>query len=339
MRYRVSSTKEQIIALLGADPTSVGALAAALDLTPQAIFYHLATLRTEGVVAQVGKGRGARWVRRFDHRLVWDLGAGGDIAEFEMWQQARDLMAAELATASAQTLEILNYTATEILNNAIDHSEGTKVELLAACHADDIEITISDNGVGAFRKVQDHFGLSNELEAIAHIAKGQQTTWEARHTGQGLFFSSRAVDVFTVESGGRIWEVDNVREDTTVLPGVRRPGTKVVLRIRKSQTLTLKELFDRYSIEEYAFDRGAVRVVLSDHGNEFVSRSEAKRLGVGLELYGEVELDFTNVRAVGQGFVDELFRVWVREHPGTSFTYVNASEEVAFMIERGLPKR
>jgi hypothetical protein len=98
-------------------------------------------------------------------------------------------------------------------------------------------------------------------------------------------------------------------------------------------------VFDRHSIEEYEFDKGAVRVALSNHGTEFVSRSEAKRLGVGLELYGEVELDFTGVKAVGQGFVDELFRVWVQANPGTIFSYVNANEEVAFMIERGLPRR
>ncbi|MEQ1731271.1 MAG: STAS-like domain-containing protein, partial [Vicinamibacterales bacterium] len=110
-------------------------------------------------------------------------------------------------------------------------------------------------------------------------------------------------------------------------------------RTRRERTLTMKEVFDKHSIEEYAFDKGAVRVALSNHGTEFVSRSEAKRLGAGLELYGEVELDFAGVKAVGQGFVDELFRVWVQDNPGTVFSYINATEEVAFMIERGQPRR
>ena len=335
----MKSTKEQIIALLSTNPTSVGSLATLLGITPQAVFHHLAGLRQEGLVQLVGKGRGARWVRCFDHRLVWDLGADDGVAEFDMWEHAQKTMAAELTRANEQARAILNYSVTEVLNNAIDHSGGTRAELLGVFRGDDIEITISDDGVGAFKKVQDHFNLGDELEAIAHLAKGQQTTWAEHHTGQGLFFSSRAVDVFEVESGGRVWQVDNIRGDTTVMPGVHRPGTRVVLRTRRERTLTMKEVFDRHSIEEYAFDKGAVRVALSEHGNEFVSRSEAKRLGVGLELYGQVELDFANVRAVGQGFVDELFRVWVREHPGTTFTYTNANEEVAFMIERGLPRR
>ncbi|MEI8241383.1 MAG: DUF4325 domain-containing protein [Actinomycetota bacterium] len=335
----VRNTKEQLIALLSSSPTNVGTLAETLAVTPQAVFYHLSRLRRDGLAQQVGKGRGARWVRCFDHRLAWDLGDARGVAEFDMWKQAQDAMATELATANDQTRSILNYTVTEMLNNAIDHSRGTTVELLGTLRGDEIEISIVDDGIGAFKNVRDHFHLVDELEAVAHLAKGQQTTWAERHTGQGIFFSSRAVDVFEVESGGRIWQVDNVREDTTVLPGVRRPGTRVNLRTRTNRTLTMKEVFDRHSIEEFAFDKGVVRVALSDHGNEFVSRSEAKRLGVGLELFGQVELDFANVKAVGQGFVDELLRVWVSANPGTTFTYVNASEEVEFMIRRGLPRR
>jgi anti-sigma regulatory factor (Ser/Thr protein kinase) len=336
----VKTTREQIIACLSSDPVSSGAMARLLGLTVQAIHKHLASLRDEGLARQVGKGRAARWVRCFDYRMVWDLDAdGGPPAEFEMWTQAQHEMAAELAAANENARAILNYTVTEVLNNAIDHSGGRHVQLVAVFHGDYVEVNVIDDGVGAFKKVREHFKLTDELEAIAHLAKGQQTTWAERHTGQGLFLSSRAVDAFEVEAGGRLWQVDNLRNDTTVRAGVHRAGTRVVLRTRLERSLTMKEVFDRHSIEEYAFDRGAVRVALSDHGVEFVSRSEAKRLGVGLELYGEVELDFANVKSVGQGFVDELFRVWVREHPGTAFTYTNANDEVAFMIERGLPRR
>ena len=335
----MKTTREQIITHLSATPVSNGELATLLGITKQAVHKHLVGLRAERLAEQVGRGRAARWVGCFDYRFVWELRADTPPSEFDMWQQAKEVMASEMSSMNDQARAILNYVATEVLNNAIDHSGGSQVELLGVFRGDIIEIVVTDDGVGAFRKVQDHFGLRDELEAIAHLAKGQQTTWAERHTGQGLFFSSRAVDVFEVEAGNRVWQVDNLQNDTTVLPGVCRSGTRVVLRTRRQRTLTLKDVFDRHSIEEYEFDKGAVRVALSNHGTEFVSRSEAKRLGVGLELYGEVELDFTGVKAVGQGFVDELFRVWVQANPGTIFSYVNANEEVAFMIERGLPRR
>lgn len=332
------STREHLLALLGPESLNVGTLADTLGVTTQAVLYHLDRLRTDGLVSQVGRGRAARWVRTFDHRLVWDLTAN-DLAESDMWARAKDVMQKDLANISDATRLILDYTATEILNNAIDHSGGTRVELLGSCSDDVIEVVIIDDGIGAFKNVREHFDLTDELEAIAHLAKGQQTTRPDRHSGQGMFFSSRAVDIFEVAAGGRVWQVDNLRHDTTIMRSAPRPGTKVTLRTRRQRTTTLKDIFDRHSNEDYAFDRGTIRVKLSEHGREFISRSEAKRLALGLELYGRVELDFADVRAVGQGFVDELFRIWPADHPNTTMSYANANEEVAFMIERGLPRR
>lgn len=53
-----------------------------------------------------------------------------------------------------------------------------------------------------------------------------------------------------------------------------------------------------------------VRVKLFELGVEFVSRSEAKRLVRGLERFEEVEVEVDGVLGGGQGFVDELVRVW-----------------------------
>ena len=48
--------------------------------------------------------------------------------------------------------------------------------------------------------------------------------------------------------------------------------------------------------------------------------------------------DFTGVTDVGQGFVDELLRVWPTAHPGKTVIPVNVDNPaVDFMIKRGLP--
>lgn len=44
--------------------------------------------------------------------------------------------------------------------------------------------------------------------------------------------------------------------------------------------------------------------------------------------------DFKNVLAVGQGFTDQLFRVYQNEHPKLEMHICNANEDVAFMIGR-----
>jgi hypothetical protein len=85
---------------------------------------------------------------------------------------------------------------------------------------------------------------------------------------------------------------------------------------------------------EHEFAKTRTVVKLSAIGVEFVSRSEAKRLLHGLERFREVVLDFGGVQMVGQGFADEVFRVWPRDHPDVRLLPVSMNDAVAFMVER-----
>jgi len=79
-------------------------------------------------------------------------------------------------------------------------------------------------------------------------------------------------------------------------------------------------------------------VALAKQGDErYVSRSQAKRILSGLEQFNEIVINFKNVPSVGQGFVDEVFRVFHNRYPDKIITYRNANENVTFMIERSLP--
>lgn len=74
-------------------------------------------------------------------------------------------------------------------------------------------------------------------------------------------------------------------------------------------------------------------------GRDFVARSEARRLLHGLEVFREVVVDFDGVRGIGQGFADEIFRVFGREHPEVRLVPVNMNEAVQFFVERALRAR
>ena len=90
---------------------------------------------------------------------------------------------------------------------------------------------------------------------------------------------------------------------------------------------------------DHAFVRTRPAVKLSEIRTVFVSRSEARRLLDGLDTdFDTVEVDFTGVTDVGQGFVDELLRVWPSSHPGKTVTPTNMNEAVEFMIQRGLSR-
>lgn len=69
-------------------------------------------------------------------------------------------------------------------------------------------------------------------------------------------------------------------------------------------------------------------------GEKIISRSQAKRIVRNLEPFTHITLDFKKVDTVGQGFVDEIFRVYQNQYPQKKIVYINANADVEFMIKR-----
>jgi hypothetical protein len=104
-----------------------------------------------------------------------------------------------------------------------------------------------------------------------------------------------------------------------------------------STTQSLAAVFEAYTDDDQRFTKTRTVVRLFGFGVRFVSRSEAKRLMRGLERFQEVTIDFTGVEEVGQGFVDEVLRVWPNQHPETAVEPTGMTGPVEFMVRRGLP--
>lgn len=75
----------------------------------------------------------------------------------------------------------------------------------------------------------------------------------------------------------------------------------------------------------------AMRLAHAD-GEALESRAQAKRIAHRLEAFESVDLDFDGVDAVGQGFVDELFRVFAGQHPKVQLRPRNINARVAAMV-------
>jgi len=263
--------------------------------------------------------------------LQWSSELAG-LAEDQVWRELapRLRLKHRAARAAAQ------YVFTEMLNNAIDHSDGTQAGVRIWSSDTALVVEISDDGIGVFRRLLEAKGLPNLYAAVQELTKGKQTTAPDRHSGEGIFFSSKAVDLFSLAANGIVWTVDNLRADHAVGSSQTTTGTVVHFEIDPHTNLDLGSLF-RHFTDDAQFTRTRPVVKLFGLGVQFVSRSEAKRLLAGMEQFRDVEVDFTGVESVGQGFVDELFRVWPQAHPETTLTPTNMNEAVGFMVTRGLP--
>ena len=176
--------------------------------------------------------------------------------------------------------------------------------------------------------------LKNENEAIQDLIKGKQTTMPERHTGEGIFFTSKAVDVFTIKSSNKKLTFDNIIDDVFLGDSKKIKGTKIFFSISEKSKRKLSGIFKKYSGEEYEFSKTKVVVKLYKSDVGYISRSQARRVISGLDKFKTVILDFKGLGGVGQAFADEIFRVWQRNHPGISISIVNANENVKLMISR-----
>ncbi|HEV2281399.1 MAG TPA: DUF4325 domain-containing protein [bacterium] len=232
---------------------------------------------------------------------------------------------------------IFAYGFQEMMNNAIEHSASPTIDVEVRKVGDQVQFTVNDVGVGVFGNIMEKRSLASEQDAIEELLKGKTTTQPTRHSGEGIFFTSRTGDVFVLESHAHRLRFDNRLDDVYLEP--RKPfkrGTKVTFSISGTSRRRLNDVFNRFQAraEEPAFDRSEVKVDLYAAGSTYLSRSQARRILGGLEKFRSVTLDFENVPAIGQAFADEIFRVYRAVHPEVAIVPVNMNETVRFMVER-----
>ena len=235
---------------------------------------------------------------------------------------------------------ILVYAFTEMLNNAIEHSEGTEISIHYTENYFNIFVIIKDNGIGIFRKIVRDHNLKNENEAIFELKKGKLTSDAENHSGEGIFFTSKVVDYFLISSFNKTFSSGSDEYFYSIEQNKEKciKGTEVILILNKNTERTTKEIFDEYTSDDFVFNKTKITVHLAKDylGYDFVSRSLAKRILMNVEKFKIIVLDFENIDNIGQGFADEVFRVFKNKNPDITIVPVNMNEEIEFMINRAM---
>jgi anti-sigma regulatory factor (Ser/Thr protein kinase) len=254
------------------------------------------------------------------------------LEEHVVWQA--DILP-RLGQLPENALGIWQYGFTEMLNNVIDHSAGNSVIVSFKKTATAIEIIISDDGEGIFKKIQRVLNLTDERQALLELAKGKLTTDPDNHSGEGIFFSSKVFDSFWIVSGNLVFDHQNEYVDSLDEVAFSTTGTQVFMQLNNNSSRNIKQVFDAFTDEDYSFAKTVVPVRLAQYGHEkLISRSQAKRLLARIERFKIVVFDFEGVETIGQAFADEIFRVFNKQHPDVELHYVKACKEVEQMISR-----
>ena len=246
-----------------------------------------------------------------------------------------------LEESSPNVFSICQYGITEILNNAIDHSGGSSVTVKLLITPGEINISIADDGLGIFKKIQQAFNLDDERHAILELCKGKLTTDPQRHSGEGIFFTSRMFDVFSIISHKLCFfhygeKGEWLLEDEKTHFHNQLPGTTVLMEISRNSSRTSQSVFDTFAdpAQDFGFSKTQIPVFLALYGNEkLFSRSQAKRILARMEHFQEVILDFQSIDIIGQGFADEMFRVFPNHNPHVRLSWMNTTTQIENMIK------
>lgn len=340
LRPEGEAVRQFILRNVASHPADIARrVATRFQITRQAVHKHLSRMVEEGLLTQSGQTRSRlyglavllQWNRTYTNQ--------SGLAEDAVWTQE---IRSTLGQPADNVLNIWHHGFTEMFNNAIDHSEGTRIHVEIRRTAAQAQMIIADDGMGIFKRIRTRLGLLDERHAILELSKGKLTTDPTRHTGEGIFFTSRMFDTFDILSGDLSFSHaagdanDWIRDNPQY-----QDGTTVWMRLGNHTSRTAKKIFDEYvSGEDYDFSRTVVPVVLAQYaGDPLISRSQAKRILARVDLFRTVVFDFSQVDSIGQAFADEIFRVFALAHPQIELQFIRANADVGKMIARALAHR
>ena len=239
-------------------------------------------------------------------------------------------------------LKIWYYSITEMLNNCIEHSCGDQIHLTVFRNSLYTEVSIIDNGKGAIKSICESLqnqGIEADYEdAYLELVKGKYTSDPSAHSGEGIFFTSRFCDEFTLVSNSCFYHRNVMDQAFTrnrlisYATSLSNIGTHILMRVYNNTQRTTREVFDMYSsIDTGIFKTEIPLAQLCEFGDP-VARSHAKRICNRLDSFKEVTVDCAGIEFMGQGFADEMFRVYRNAHPEVDFKVINANPDVLKML-------
>ncbi len=328
-------SKQKILAYLSGRESATGKeLREHLGISRQALNVHLRGLIASGDVIKSGSTRGARYGQP-------SRGPGPAVASRDVALRDLDESTVYDGLATALNLRtllrgnveaIVRYAFTEMLNNAIEHSEADRSKIRLRLEAGVVSFEVRDRGIGVFHSIASKLHLDDEEVALVELLKGKTTTMGETHTGEGIFFTSKVADRFRLRSHRIQVEWNKLRNDVFVSQRRFIEGTEVRFTVQRDARRRLEDVFGEFAPAEYDFQFQKTRVLVKLLQTDYVSRSEAKRLLSNLEKFSEIVLDFKDVNSIGQGFADEIFRVFARRHPEITISTENTDPVIEAML-------
>ncbi|MYB88556.1 MAG: ArsR family transcriptional regulator, partial [Proteobacteria bacterium] len=239
--------------------------AQAFGISRQAVSRHLHEMVEEGLLTASGKTKARTYALNKIVGQTFAFNVTKDTAEDVIWiESIRPL----LMDLKKNVLDICEHGFTEMVNNVVSHSDSKYLAVSVERTALDTTITVLDTGVGIFNKIKNDFNLHDPRHAILELCKGKFTSDPVHHSGEGIFFTSKMFDRFSIFSGSLFFSSSTGDDEAWLIETEHDAkikyleGTSVFMKIGESSNRVAKEVFDTYASEDANWDFSKTHIVL-----------------------------------------------------------------------------
>ncbi len=328
---KFSAEKKQSIFLYLLEKISLGeksvskVVSDAFGISQNTVHTYLNELILDNVIKKGKRGQYQLVTKQYEYNLKRSDGdLDSDMHAYNV------CLKQHISTLNDNVQQIWSYAFSEMVNNVIDHSESESMQVTVAQNYLKTYVAIFDNGVGIFEKIKNYFSLGSLDEAICELFKGKLTTDAHNHSGEGIFFTSKMMDVFLISSSKKIFTTSKYNNDNIIDMDESQSGTCVFMSLSNFSHKNANEVFDLYSNVDGGFTK--TRIPLKNiFDSAPVSRSQAKRICNRLNNFKEVIIDFDDIDWMGQGFAHQLFVVYQNSNPQITLTPINMNKSVTNM--------
>lgn len=316
------------------------------DISATTVQRYLKQLLKEDVIKENSEKNGYEIINTINEAFIFEK----DICSLEEQQIFDKYIRPLLSELPHNVQRIWEHVFTEIMNNAIEHSDADQIVIRLLKNKLHTTIIIDDDGIGIFNRICAYITERDKKaytldDAVTMLFAGKLTTNEACHSGEGIFFSSRAVDKFIILSSNRIfthdryelednWNIETMESSKAKEILLNKKGTYVLMELRNDSKKILREIFDMYGDQTRGFYKTQIPLKNIITSGFAVSRSQARRISASFEKFKEVELNFDGIDEISQAFAHEMFVVFQKKHPDIKFIIKNANEQINYMINR-----
>ena len=274
------------------DPLLIGKVSDAFGISPTSVRRYLTTETGAGHIESSKENACGYQLKTTCISHSYKL---SELSEFDDDLAFED--ASFVLPESREALRIWEYGLTEIFNNAISHSGGSKSKVFIEKNHLYTSVSISDDGVGIFTNIVDAMkrsGINNPQirDAIVELYKGKFTSMPGKHSGEGIFFTMQLFDKMAIISDGNILRRGYEGSPSIIkshlisyAQKISKTGTVVIMKLENDTAKNITEILNRFSNTDEGFTKTRIPVLEACLDREPVSRSQARRICTRLEKF------------------------------------------------------